>query len=71
MFLASGTSVYYGSDKAPTSYNPVFLSHFCKGLLRPIVAHTQVSIANDEGSEGVLPRQQNRMLSSKGKIGIL
>ena len=47
MFLASGTSVYYGSDKAPTSYNPVFSSHLCKGLLRLIVAHMQVSITNE------------------------
>ena len=71
MFLASGTSVYYGSDRALISYNPVFSSSFCKSLFHPIVAHTQVSITNDKNSEGVLPGLQNRMLGCKGKVSIL
>ena len=71
MFLASGTFVYYGSDKTPTSYNPVFMLQLCKCLLRPIVSHMQVSSINDKGGEGVLPGEQNRMLGCEGKVGIL
>ena len=50
MFLAGCTSVYYGSDETPTSYDPVPLSEFCKGLFHSIVTHVLMSIVSYEGS---------------------